>query len=95
MSGYRTHMKIIGDVLSTARDYAVDNNGANVTYLIRRVNISHSRISKILNTLVEQGLIEQTNSNRACKYKISLKGREFLNAYNMFNEFASNFGLRI
>ena len=52
-------------------------------------------MSQILNTLVEQGLIEQTNSNRACKYKISSKGREFLNAYNMFNEFASNFGLRI
>ncbi|MCZ6583205.1 MAG: transcriptional regulator [Thaumarchaeota archaeon] len=92
---YRTHMKIIGDILTTTRDYIPDENGANVTHLIRNANISHGRLSKILSTLVEQGLLEQTSSKRACKYKISSEGREFLNAYNTFNEFAQNFGLRI
>jgi len=92
---YRTHMSIIGDILTTTRDEIPDETGASVTYIIRKANISHGRISKILETLVQQGLLEQTRSDRACKYKISSRGREFLQAYRGFREFAETFGLRI
>lgn len=92
---YRTHMSIIGDILTTTRDEIPDEAGASVTYLIRKANISYGRISKILETLVQQGLLEQTSSYRACKYKISSRGREFLQAYRGFREFAETFGLRI
>ena len=92
---YRTHMSIIGDILTTTRDEVPDETGASVTYLIRKANISYGRISKILETLVQQGLLEQTSSERACKYKISSRGREFLQAYRGFREFADTFGLRI
>jgi predicted transcriptional regulator len=95
MSAYRTHMQIIGDILTTTRDNLPDEQGASITYLIRKANISHGRISKMLGTLVAQGLLEQTNSNGACKYKISNVGREFLQAYNTFNKFADSFGLTI
>lgn len=95
MAMYRTHMSIIGDILSTTRDEAPDESGTSVTYLIRKANVSHSRISKILETLVQQGLLEQTNSDRACRYRISDRGREFLQAYSGFREFADSFGLRI
>jgi len=88
-------MSIIGDILTTTRDEVPDETGASVTYLIRKANISYGRISKILETLVQQGLLEQTNSDRACKYKISSRGREFLQAYRGFREFAETFGLRI
>lgn len=88
-------MSIIGDILTTTRDEVPDETGASVTYLIRKANISYGRISKILETLVQQGLLEQTSSDRACKYKISSKGREFLQAYRGFREFAETFGLRI
>lgn len=57
MAEYRTRMKIIGDILSTTQDDLQDENGASVTYLIRKANISHSRISRILKTLVSQGLL--------------------------------------
>jgi predicted transcriptional regulator len=92
---YRTHMSIIGEILTTTRDEVPDETGASVTYLIRKANISYGRISKILETLVQQGLLEQTSSDRACKYKISSRGREFLQAYRGFREFAETFGLRI
>lgn len=95
VSAYRTHMKIVGEILTTARDDAPDENGASVTYLIRKANISHVRISKILGTLVSQGLLEQVDSKSACKYKISQSGREFLVAYQTFSRFADNFGLTI
>jgi predicted transcriptional regulator len=92
---YRTHMSIIGDILSTTRDETPDESGASVTYLIRKANVSYGRLAKILETLVQQGLLEQTTSDRACKYRISSKGREFLQAYRGFREFADSFGLRI
>ena len=88
-------MKIIGDILSTTRDDLQDEDGATVTYLIRKANISHSRISRILKTLVTQGLLEQVESDNSNKYRISQSGREFLQAYKTFSSFADNFGLTI
>jgi predicted transcriptional regulator len=95
MAEYRTHMKIIGDILSTTRDDLQDEDGATVTYLIRKANVSHSRISRILGTLVSQGLLEKVDSKGSNKYKISQNGREFLQAYHTFSGFAINFGLTI
>lgn len=95
MAEYRTHMKIIGDILYTTRDDLQDEDGATVTYLIRKANISHSRISRILKTLVSQGLLEQVDSQGSNRYKISPSGREFLQAYNTFTKFADSFGLNI
>jgi predicted transcriptional regulator len=57
--------------------------------------VSHVRISKILNNLVSQGLLEQVDSQGAFRYKISSNGREFLVAYQTFSKFAENFGLVI
>ncbi len=95
MTEYRTHMRIIGDILSTTRDDLQDENGASVTYLIRKANISHSRISRILKTLVNQGLLEQVEVQGSAKYRISQSGREFLQAYKTFRNFADDFGLAI
>lgn len=95
MAEYRTHMKIIGDILSIARDNLQDYDGASVTYLIRKANVSHVRLSRILRNLVSQGLLEQVNSNGATRYRISQSGRDFLEAYQEFSRFAENFGLTI
>ena len=95
MAEYRTHMKIISDILATTRDDLQDEDGATVTYLIRKANISHSRISRILKTLISQGLLEKTDNQGSNKYKISQPGREFLQAYYTFTNFADNFGLNI
>lgn len=92
---YRTHMKIIGDIMTTTRDDLSSDGGATVTYLIRRANVSHVRISRILRNLVSQGLLEQVNSQGAHRYKLSSTGREFLQAYQSFSKFAENFGLAI
>ena len=95
MAEYRTHIKIIGDILATTRDDLQDGNGASVTYLIRKANVSHSRISTILKTLVSQGLLEKVDNHGSNKYKISGSGREFLQAYHTFTNFADSFGLNI
>lgn len=95
MPEHRTRMKIISDILYTTRDDLQDEDGATVTYLIRKANISHGRLSQILKNLVSQGLLEQTSSDGACKYRISPVGREFLDTYKKFSRFSEGFGLTI
>ena len=95
MVSYRTHIKIVGEILDTTT-YSVDEHeGTSITQLIRKANISHGRLSTILNNLVSQGLLEQVNSKGSCRYKISLSGQEFLLAYKTFRDFSEDFGLTI
>ena len=95
MGTYRTHISIVGQILDSTTGEIDEDDGANITHLIRNANVSHGRLSKILNNLVSQGLLEQVNSERSCRYKISMSGREFLSAYKTFRNFSEDFGLTI
>ena len=95
MAEHRTQIKIVGEILDTAMQEIDEHEGATVTHIIRKANISHGRLSTILNNLISQGLLEQINSKRSCRYKISTSGREFLAAYKTFREFSDDFGLNI
>jgi len=85
----------LGTYYQLQEDDLQDEDGATVTYLIRKANVSHSRISTLLKTLVSQGLLERGDHQGSNRYKISQSGREFLQAYNSFTKFADNFGLNI
>ena len=95
MVGHRTQIKIVGEILYTTSQEIDEKEGATVTHIIKSANISHGRLSRILSNLVSQGLLEQVNSERSCRYKISQSGREFLLAYKTFREFSDDFGLNI
>ena len=95
MAEHRTQIKIIGEILDTATHEIDEYEGATITHIIKNANISHGRLSMILSTLVSQGLLEQVNSKRSHRYKISASGREFLVAYKTFREFSDDFGLTI
>ena len=95
MAQYRTQVKIIADVLSTARDMNVEGTGVGVTALLRRGNISYTRMSKLLSELVGSGLLLELNGEKISKYMISEKGIQFLAAYYSFEDFAQTFGLRL
>ena len=92
-AGYRTHVSIIADILSTAKQYSYEGyeSGATVTHLIRKANVPHQRLSSMVSTLTQSGLLYED----ATKYRISEKGMEFLKAYIEFKGFAETFGLRI
>ena len=95
MVEHRTQIKIVGEILDTATQEIDEYEGSTITHIIRNANISHGRLSMILSTLVSQGLLEQINSKRSHRYKISASGREFLVAYKTFREFSDDFGLTI
>ena len=95
MTGHRTQIKIVGEILDTATHEIDEHEGITITHIIRKENISHGRLSIILYNLVSQGLLEQVNSKRVYRYKTSPSGREFLVAYKTFREFSDDFGLTI
>ena len=93
MAGYRTHVSIIADILSTAKQYSYEgyDNGASVTHLIRKANVPHQRLSTMVSHLMQSGLLYEDYA----KYRISDKGIQFLQAYTEFKGFAESFGLRV
>jgi predicted transcriptional regulator len=95
MVQYRTQVRIIADVLSTARDQNTEGTGVGVTTLLRRGNMSYSRMAKLLSELVGSGLLLELNGEKISKYMISQKGIQFLTAYYAFEDFAQSFGLRL
>jgi predicted transcriptional regulator len=95
MAQYRTQVKIIADVLSTAKDLNSEGEGVGVTALLRKANMSYGRISKLLSELVGSGLLEELSAEKTSKYIITAKGVQFLVAYQGFEDFAESFGLRL
>jgi predicted transcriptional regulator len=90
---YRTHVSIIADILSTAKQYSYEgySSGATVTHLIRNANVPYQRLSSIVSRLTQSGLLYEDSA----KFRISEKGIEFLKAYGEFKDFAETFGLRV
>ena len=95
MVQYRTQVRIIADVLSTARDMNTEGAGVGITTLLRRGNMSYVRMTKLLSELVGSGLLVALDREKISKYVISDKGLQFLAAYYQFEDFAQSFGLRL
>ncbi len=95
MVQYRTQVKIIADVLGTARDMNTEGAGVGITTLLRRGNMSYVRMSKLLSELVGSGLLVELDTEKISKYMISDRGIQFLAAYYQFEDFAQSFGLRL
>jgi predicted transcriptional regulator len=95
MPQYRTQGKIIADILTTARDLNQDGQGVGITTLLRRGNVSYSRMTKLIVELVGAGLLLEETLEKNAKYKISDKGMMFLQAYVQFEDFAQSYGLRL
>ncbi len=95
MPQYRTQGKIIADILATARDMNTDGQGVGITTLLRRGNVSYARMTKLIVELVGAGLLLEETLDKASKYRISEKGRMFLQTYVQFEDFAQSYGLRL
>ena len=95
MAQYRTQTKIIADILATARDMNTGGDGVGITTLLRKGNVSYTRMTKLITDLVGAGLLVELNVEKNSKYAISDKGLSFLQAYVQFEDFAQSFGLRL
>jgi predicted transcriptional regulator len=93
MTTYRSQVRVIADLLRAVRDDSEE--GAKVTVLLRKANMSYSRMIDLTEHLVENGLLVKIPAERGSLYKLSDKGREFLTSMETFEEYAEAFGLKI
>ena len=93
MTTYRGQVRVIADLLRAVRDDSEE--GAKVTVLLRKANMSYSRMIDLTEQLVANGLLVKIPIERGSLYKLSDKGREFLSSVETFEEYAEAFGLKI
>ena len=90
---YRNSLHIMGDVLLQTSQYGQD--GANKSILMRKSNLSHSRLNQFLNNLIGSGLINDIVYENHQTFVITPKGIQFLDKYRAFQELAGSFGLEL
>ena len=55
MVTYRNSSQIVADLLTTTEQYGQE--GIKTTHLLRKANLSHSRLAKFVENLTDAGLI--------------------------------------
>ena len=90
---YRNSMQIMSTVLENV-DYA-GTEGLAVTQIIRKSNLSHPRLQKLIENLTGSGLINRIEYDKKSTFVITEKGRLFLDEYKKFSDFAGSFGLEL
>jgi len=75
MSKYRSHFRIVADILS------VVNEGARKTHIMYKTNLNHKILCQYLNEISNAGLICLSDNGY---YEVTDKGRSFLRHYVSF-----------
>jgi len=91
MATYRTSIQIVSDLLTVTEQSGA--TGINVTSLLTKANLSHSRLGKFLENLTGAGLINRIEFDGKQAYVITPKGKQYLESYNRFQTLADSFGL--
>ncbi|MBI3841768.1 MAG: transcriptional regulator [Thaumarchaeota archaeon] len=84
-------MQIVSDLLTVTEQSGA--TGINVTSLLTKANLSHSRLGKFLENLTGAGLINRIEFDGKQAYVITPKGKQYLESYNRFQTLADSFGL--
>jgi predicted transcriptional regulator len=88
---YRNSYQITEDIL----DNLTKVNGIQVTTLVRKSNLSYSRLISFVNKLSHSGLINKIEVKGKNIFIITEKGRVYLDEYKKFSTIAESFGLEL
>ncbi len=92
MQAYRNQNRIVADVLAAVRDARTEGRDATITVVMRKSNLSYSRLNRLIAQLVGTGLLEERESRM---FALSQKGMEYLRFYSQFDQFAQSYGVKI
>lgn len=91
MSNYRNSTKIIADLLQATDQSGY--HGIKVTSLLKKANLSHSRLGKFINNLTTAGLITKIIYENKNTFVITSRGKKYLKSYMEFSSITESFGL--
>lgn len=88
----RSQLQIYADILRL-----IQKRGGLVkpTHILYGANLSHARLTKHLKWLTGQGFISEDRSTGHKLYKLTPKGKAFLNEFKKIEDFSSAFGVPI
>ncbi len=90
---YRKSTQIVADLLTATEQSGQE--GIRTTHLLSKANIPHSRLVKFIENLTGSGLINKIEFDGKNTFVITQKGRNYLESYEKFSNFAESFGLEI
>ena len=93
MVAYRTSMQIVCDLLTVTEESGA--HGINVTALLTKANLSHSRLAKFIENLTGAGLMNKIEFDGKNTFIITPKGKQYLQTYMQFQNLADSFGLEL
>ncbi len=85
-------MGIMGDILDVAMD--AGRNGAIVSAISRRANLSHYAVLDKCEKLISAGLVESLKNDRNRIFLITEKGLEFFQEFRRFQSIVESMNLR-
>ena len=88
---YRTNLGISGDIFSVLKESGT--KGLNATALLQKANLHYTKMTKIMKTLVEAGLVEERAEASSRIYILTPKGLQYTEKLEEFQEFTAAFGL--
>ena len=88
----RSQLQIYADILRL-----VQKRGGLVkpTHILYGANLSHARLTKHLKWLTTEGFIAEDRSSGHKLYKLTAKGKSFLNEFKKIEDFSSAFGVPV
>jgi predicted transcriptional regulator len=86
MVNYRSSTQIVADLLVATEESGQE--GIKTTHLLTKANLSHTRLTKFIENLT--GEYDGKNT-----FVITPKGRQYLESYEQFSNFAGSFGLEL
>ncbi len=89
----RKSMQIVVDLLKATE--LSGQEGIKTTHLLSKANLPHSRLVKFIENLTGSGLINKIEFDGKNTFVITQKGRQYLESYERFANFAESFGLEI
>ena len=90
---YRKSTQIVADLLTATEQSGQE--GIRTTHLLSKANLPHSRLVKFIENLTGSGLINKIEFDGKNTFVITQKGRQYLESYEKFANFAESFGLEV
>jgi predicted transcriptional regulator len=89
---YRSKTRIYADILDS---FLRHGGKSGPTHILLGANLSHDRLMKHLNQLIELGLVSEETDNNEKIFKLTDKGRAFIIEFVKVEKFAEAFGITI
>lgn len=90
MERKRNKLQVIYDILKVIND---KNGKIKPTHILYKSNLSYIMMKDYLSELIEKGLIKEQSFNGRKSYITTKKGIDYLEKFNMIQNFTDSFGL--